>query len=187
MDIHKVHFSWRTLGIRIAVILACVGILVSMPVPNTRRDQRLSALSRWKARSLVNYRIVVEIERLGRICAQELEVQGAQTRTLHDTCNASWITTVTVPQLFEFSSWMERGSDCYPSSLNCFCRRVRIGKIVYDPVLGYPALIDWRRDVRPNPNHPDFWKKIWEQRSLPQCVAVSRPFHISVMSFTPLP
>src|SRR4051812_24035693 len=126
------------------------------PWPQTHHAQRLAAQELWAARPFTNYRVTIAIERMQQVCVQELEVRDERAQAINDTCDISWLSSMTVPRLFEFSSWMEHAPDCYPSSGNCSCERVRIGRIVYDPQLGYPQQIVWERRVEMNLDNLDF-------------------------------
>lgn len=183
---HKGSFV-RKLLLTLALFIAAYGLLGMMPWPQTRHDQRLGAETLWNTRPFANYRVTVQIERLQHVCFQELEVQGDKVHTLNDTCDMSWLASMTVSRLFELSSWMEQGPDCYPSVGNCSCQRVRLGRIAYDPQLGYPREIVWQRKVQANVDHLDFWQRLWEAQSLPNCSAAMRPVRIVVLSLAPLP
>lgn len=168
-----------------AFLLAC-GLLGMAPWPSTHRAQRVAAQSRWLHRPFTNYRMTLQIERLKRVCSQELEVRGETVRTLNDSCDMSWMSGLTVTRMFELATWMERSPDCYPSLRNCPCQRVRLGDIRYDSQLGYPAEIIWERQVQPNVEHPDFWLNAWNDLALPQCDTQPRRVHIVVRSLVPM-
>lgn len=168
------------------VFVFAVGLLGMIPWPQTHRAQRIAAQSRWDTRSFTNYRVTIEIERLRRVCFQELEIRNDKATTINDTCDISWMSSMTVQRLFEFSSWMERAPDCYPSSRNCPCQRVRIGEIEYNPQFGYPQRIAWERQVQANVDHIDFWRRLWETHALPQCSSSAFPIRMDVVSLVPI-
>ena len=186
MQTQKRSFGRRSLFV-LAALLFAGALLGMMPWPETRRSQRMEAQELWETRPFKNYRVMVEIERMQRICFQEIEVRDHRVRAINDTCDISWLSSMTVPRLFEFSSWMERAPDCYPSSGNCPCQRLRVGRIQYDPVLGDPQEIAWQRQVQANVDHLDFWRRLWEGRTLPNCNTTARPIRIVVLSLVPLP
>jgi hypothetical protein len=184
----------RTLpGIRRALLAGMVlfiligGLLAMATLPLTPRDLRLAAQRRWSARPFVNYRLAVQVVFANSLCLQELEVHGIQPTMLRDTCEQSWLSALTVARLFELSERLEYSPVCYFSSQNCVCQRLRIGQAIYDPSLGYPRLITWQRTARPNWRHPDYWKRMWETRTLPNCATIGNRLEITVISLTPLP
>jgi hypothetical protein len=168
-----------------AFLLAC-SLLGMTPWPSTHHAQRIAAQQRWSARSFANYHITLQIERLSRVCFQELEVRGDHVRTLNDTCDLSWMSGLSISRMFELATWMEHSPDCYPSLRNCPCQRVRQGEIRYDPQLGYPSEIIWNRQVQPNVDHPDFWWRTWSDLALPQCNGQPRRVRILVHSLVPV-
>jgi hypothetical protein len=170
----------------IALLLSCT-LLGVIDLPKTPGARRAAAQRRWEARPFSAYQLALRVEYWNRVCFQEIEVQGERVRRIvSDTCRMSWFSSLTVPRLFEISERLEQAPTCYPDSQPCACRLVRIGTIEYDPQLGYPSAIDYRREVQPNWWHPDFWKRLWERKDLPSC-GPSRVTRIVVSSFAPLP
>lgn len=165
------------------------GFLAFMAVlwPSTYQAQRLSAQARWAARSFSGYRIMVQIKYANTTCFQELEIRDEQVQRLfHDTCKMSWLSSLTVARMFQLSERIEFAPECYPSSEPCPCQRTRVGFVDYDAELGYPHVISYRRLVRPNLLHLDYWKRLWQSRELPDCTAISRNLSIEVQSLMPL-
>src|SRR5689334_8726135 len=153
----------------VALLLSCA-LLGAVDLPKTPGALRAAAEGRWAARPFSTYRLALRVEYWNRVCFQEIEVQGERVRTvLNDTCRVSWFAALTVPQLFEISERIEQAPTCYPDSQPCACRLLRLGSVDYDPRLGYPTDIVYRREVQPNWWHPDFWKRLAQQRNLPSC------------------
>jgi hypothetical protein len=171
-----------------AMLLALSCTLMGMAtLPRSLASQRLASLDRWRSQAPQHYRVVVQVGFAGRTCLQEIEVRGEWRSTLHDTCGSSWLSTLSISRLFELGERLERPAECFPSSRNCVCQRVRIGEITYDQDLGFPGSIAWRRELRPNWQHPDYLLRLWETRELPNCSAPYRPLRLTVISLTPLP
>jgi hypothetical protein len=170
------------------LLLALSCTLMGMAtIPQSLGAQRAASLDRWRSNAPANYRVLVEVGISGRTCLQEIEVRGLESALLHDTCRSSWLSTLAVPRLFELGRRLENPAECFPSNRNCVCHRVRVGAIEYDPELGFPGMITWRRELRPNWQHPDYVARLIETRELPNCAAASRALHLNVISLTPLP
>ncbi|MEN9935330.1 MAG: hypothetical protein RLZZ387_1909 [Chloroflexota bacterium] len=172
----------------VAFMLALSCTLMGMAaLPRSLSAQRIANMDRWHAQAPESYRVVVEVSFTGRTCLQEIEVRGDAKSILHDTCGSSWISTLWVPRLFELGQRLERPAECFPSNRNCVCQRVRIGSIEYDPELGFPGSIVWRRELRPNWHNPAYLARMLETRELPNCTAAQRSLRLTVISLTPLP
>jgi hypothetical protein len=172
-----------------SLIMLCLSgaLLGARAWPQLPSERRAAAQSRWATRPFTSYRLALRIEYWNRVCFQELEVQGERVRrVVSDTCLTSSFSMMTVPRLYQISERTERAPTCYPDGQPCACRLMRIGKIEYDPHLGYPSQIAYRREAQPNWTHLDFWKHLWLQRDLPTC-GTSRITRIVVISLAPLP
>jgi hypothetical protein len=170
------------------LLLAMSCALVGMAaMPPSLATQRMDGFARWRSAAPQNYRVLVEVGIGDRTCLQEIEVHGIEHALLHDTCGSSWLSTLAVPRLFELGERLERPAECFPSNRNCVCRRVRVGAVQYDAHFGFPGTITWRRELRPNWQHPDYIARLLETRELPNCAAASRALHLTVISLTPLP
>ncbi|HWQ11169.1 MAG TPA: hypothetical protein VNL77_00125 [Roseiflexaceae bacterium] len=170
----------------LALALSCT-LMGMATLPRSLAAQRLASMERWRAHAPQHYRVVVQVGFAGRTCLQEIEVRGEWKSTLHDTCGSSWLSTLSIPRLFELGERLERPAECFPSSRSCICHRVRVGAIEYDQDLGFPGSITWRRELRPNWQHPDYLLRLWESRALPNCSSPHRALRLTVISLTPLP
>jgi hypothetical protein len=169
------------------LLLAASCTLMGMAVlPQSLAAQRVAGAERWRSHAPENYRVLVQVGVSGRVCLQEIEVRGASKSLLHDTCGATWLSTLAVPRLFELGERLERPAECFPSSRNCVCHRVRVGTVVYDPQLGFPGVITWRRELRPNWQSPEYLAQLIETRELPRCASATRALQLTVISLTPL-
>lgn len=177
---------WRIVWVATFAALS-LGLMASGAIPATYIERREAAQQVWKAQSITAYHIVVQAFFAGRRCAQEIEVRGTRQYMLRDTCNSSWLSSLTVDRLFELSARLEAGPECFPSKQDCVCHRVRTGSIEYDPNYGVPTTIGWRREMQPNWQHPAYWKRAWEKRELPNCSTPVRMLRLEVVSLTPLP
>lgn len=180
---------------RLLVPAALVGVLLlaasctlmgMAAIPQSLGAQRAASLQRWQALAPPSYRVLVQVGVSGRVCLQEIEVRGARRSILHDTCGSTWLSTLAVPRLFELGERLELPAECFPSSRNCICQRVRVGTVVYDPQLGFPGVITWRRELRPNWQNPQYLAQLLETRTLPRCVSATRSLQLTVVSLTPL-
>lgn len=176
---------WRIVWVLLFAATS-LGLMASGAIPATYIERREMAQQVWKAQSITSYHIVVRAFFAGRTCAQEIEVRGTRHYMLRDTCNSSWLSSLTVDRLFELSARLEAGPECFPSKQDCICHRVRIGAIEYDPNHGFPTSIGWRREMQPNWQHPAYWKRAWERRELPNCATPVRTLRLEVVSLTPL-
>lgn len=176
---------WRIIWVIVFSMLS-LGLMASGAIPMTYIERREAAQQVWKEQSITSYHIVVRAFFAGRVCAQEIEVRETRQYLLRDTCNSSWLSSLTVDRLFELSSRLEAGPECFPSRQDCVCHRVRIGSIEYDPVHGFPEIIGWRREMQPNWQHPAYWKRVWETHELPNCTSPVRTLRLEVVSLTPL-
>lgn len=152
---------------------------------------RSTALQRWSERTFANYRISLRMEYRGEYCFQQLEVQEGQLpQALRNTCDPAWLDLLTVPQLFDLSRQIEDipTSRCYPSTRWCICQRVFSNRqIYYDDALGYPALLLTRSDLEPNWTSADFWQRLTQTNTLPNCGPAPRRLTVQVLALTPIP
>jgi hypothetical protein len=177
------------LALRIAFVslvglILSVGLMGVTAAPPSRLAQRIANEHLWESRPATNYRMVVQVMMSGRNCLQEIEVRAAEHVLLHDTCGTMWLASMSIDRMFELSKRLENAPECFPSSANCICRRVRVGKVTYDPQLGYPGELIWRRELRPNFEHPDFWLRVWDTQAIPRCTSASRSLSLTVLSMT---
>jgi hypothetical protein len=129
----------------------------------------------------------VRVEYSGNICSQELETSGDRIRRIiSNNCRMSWLSLMTVSRLFEISQRIEHPAPCYATIQTCLCHRIRVGEVAYDAGLGYPTLIAYRREVRPNLAHMEYWKRVWETRRMPRCGPPDQDVRITITSLTPL-
>ena len=130
----------------------------------------MDAQARWHARPFASYRIAIRVEYGGNSCTQELETQGEQLgRIVANSCRVSWIGLSTVARLFEISELLDRPTPCYTLVQSCSCYRVLQRAIAYDPQLGYPQAIVYRRVAQPNVTSPVYWRRLLDTRRLPVC------------------
>jgi hypothetical protein len=156
-------------------------------MPGLPIARRLDAQSRWGARPFGDYRISVRVEASGTICTQELETAGERVdRIISNNCRLSWLSLMTVARLFEIGERLEQPAPCYATLQTCLCHRIRVGEVRYDPALGYPSGISYRREVRPNLAGIEFWRRLWETHKLPRCGPTTQNVRIMIMSLTPL-
>ena len=168
-------------------MLLAIGTKVVMAIPMSRDAQRQAAIERWKARPFANYRLGVQLGRAGHFCFQEIEVHESRTTTLADTCHLLWVPSFSVERLFELGARLPYASECQPSAQDCSCRRAQIGRVVYDPKLGYPQTLSVRREISANWWHPDYWRHLEMAKALPSCNGLNQQFSISVVSLVPVP
>ncbi|MFQ3632691.1 hypothetical protein [Roseiflexus sp.] len=176
---------WRIVWVMFLAALS-LGLIASGAIPATYVERRETAQQLWKSQSITSYHIVVRAFFAGRVCAQEIEVRGTRQYVLRDTCNSSWLSSLTVDRLFELSARLEAGPECFPSQRDCVCQRVRAGSIEYHPDHGFPSTIGWRREMQPNWQHPAYWKRVWQTHELPNCASPVRSLRLEVVSLTPL-
>jgi len=156
-------------------------------LPQTPGARRAAAEHLWEARPFSAYRVAMRIEFWNRVCFQEVEINGERVqKLLSDTCSAPSFASLTVPRLFDIGERMDQAPSCYPDAEPCACRLIRLGTVDYDPQLGYPRKIAYRREIQPNWSHPDFWKRLADRHTLPTCGS-TRTLQILVLSFEPLP
>lgn len=181
------------IGALLCGLLACILSLGLMGLAASDRPagaHLAAARARWEARAFESYHIAVRIEALGRVCTQRLEVHGGWVRRMiENTCDGIWIEPLTVEELFELSSEIERipPSRCVPSAQHCPCHRVfTLRHIEYDDQLGFPGTLIARSEVQFRPAGADFWRHLIEQGALPACRPMPRRFTIQVLSLTAL-
>lgn len=179
----------RVLLAILALLLLGFSLLGLAAQPATALGERRAAELRWHARSFRSYEMAVEIEMRGETCYQQIEVvNGALDSTILDTCESSWLRSLTVEQLYNVTDQVQRipYSRCEPSNANCYCQRVfTMRRMVYNPDLGYPELLLTHSEVRPNWQHLDFWNRLLERRELPSCAPAPRLLMFRVLWIVP--
>jgi hypothetical protein len=170
-----------------ALLAASCGLLGALSWSAAPATQRNDARQRWEARPFANYRIAIRVEYGGNACAQELETNGELLRrVIANNCRVAWIGMTTVARLFEISELLDHPTPCYSSMQSCSCYRVRQREIEYNPQLGYPALISYRREVQPNVTNPEYWRRLLSTRRVPACGPTNYDVTISVVAFHPI-
>ena len=173
------------LAVAVLLIASC-GLLTAQSWPERPAVRRLDAQRRWTERQFANYRVAVRVEYWGNVCSQDIESTGENLhRIVRNDCRLSWLSLMTVARLFEISEGLEHPTPCYVASQTCSCYRVRTGEIDYDPQLGYPRTIAYRREIYPNLVHADYWRRVWQTRRLPECGPISPVVRITVTSLRP--
>jgi hypothetical protein len=177
----------RIVLIGILGLLMVSGAAVGLAAPAASlSDLRAAAQKRWQGQPISGYRATVQIERPDDLCLQELEVRGSLVNVVRDTCRPSWLSRMTVSRLFELSQRLDLPSECFPSNQDCSCRRVRIGQAVYDEQLGYPLVLEWRRELQPYWQHIDYWGSVLSKGALPSCGPAVMATRVVVLSLTPM-
>jgi hypothetical protein len=178
---------WMFIALVLVAIASC-GATSALYWPQLSSHQRLQAQHRWLARPFSSYRIAIRVEYAGDICSQELETKGENLRRIvYNNCRPTWLGLTTVARLFEISERLDRPQPCYSLSQVCTCVRVRQGDIAYDPQLGYPVAISYRREIRPNFLNIDYWRRVMFSRQLPNCGPINQSVRIAVTALIPLP
>jgi len=149
-SLSRAYRRWTPATIGVLLLLGC-GLLGLVGLPEYPSARRVDAQSRWSTRPFSSYQIAVRVEYGGNTCMQTIETQGEQlSRIVRNDCRLSWLSLLTVARLFEISERLEHPAPCYAAGQTCSCYRIRSGEIAYDAHLGYPRLIAYRREVRPN-------------------------------------
>jgi hypothetical protein len=170
----------------VVLLIASCGLLTAQSWPDRAEARRLDAQRRWATRQFASYRVAVRVEYWGNLCAQDIESAGEKLhRIVQSDCRMSWISLMTVARLFEISEGLEHLAPCYVAAQICSCYRVRIGEIAYDPQLGYPRTIAYRRAIYPNLAHADYWRRGWQTGRMPECGPISPVVRITVTSLRP--
>ena len=173
------------LAVAVLLIASC-GLLAAQSWPEHSAARRLEAQRRWAARPFADYRVMVRAEYSGNRCAQEIESAGERLhRIVRNDCRAAWFSLMTVARLFEISAGLDRPAPCYVAAQICSCYRVRVGAVTYDPQLGYPRNVAYRRQIYPNLLHIDYWRRAWQTGRLPECGPISPVVRITVASLRP--
>ena len=177
------RLSWLIVAV---FLMASCGLLAAHVWLGPTTVQRLEAQRRWAARPFANYRVEVQAEYIGIQCVQEIESAGERLRRIvRNDCRTAWFPHMTVARLFEISAGLEHPAPCFITSQVCSCYRVRAGEIAYDPQLGYPRSIAYRRTIYPNLLHIDYWRRAWQDGRLPECGPISPVVRITVASLRP--
>ncbi len=159
-SLSRAYRRWTPATIGVLLLLGC-GLLGLVGLPEYPSARRVDAQSRWSTRPFSSYQIAVRVEYGGNTCMQTIETQ-------------------------EISERLEHPAPCYAAGQTCSCYRIRSGEIAYDAHLGYPRLIAYRREVRPNLVHVEFWRRLWETRQLPRCGPALQEVTITITSLNPL-
>jgi hypothetical protein len=158
-----------------------------MQTPSLEPLTRQQAQGRWDARPYRDYRLVVQIERLEVTCFQELNVRvGREVEVVRDTCQQSWLSRMTIARMFELSERLDLPPECFPSSSDCACQRVRVGQTEFNSELGYPVRLEWQRVLQPHWQHVDYWRTAIERRALPSCSSTVQPIRITLLHIAAL-
>jgi hypothetical protein len=173
------------LAVAVLLIASC-GLLTAQAWPERAAARRLEAQRRWAARPFADYRVAVRVDYWGNLCAQDIESAGERLhRIVRNDCRVGWLSLMTVARLFEISAGLEHPVPCYIASQSCSCYRVRVGEIAYDPQLGYPRSVAYRRQIYPNLLHIDYWRRVWQTGRLPECGPIGPVVRITVTSLRP--
>jgi hypothetical protein len=184
----RLRVSSRRFGLFSIVLLAIAscGLLTAQSWPTPPEARRQDAQRRWYARPFADYRVAVRVEFWGNVCSQEIETVGERIhRIVRNDCRLSWLSVMTVARLFEISEGLEHPLPCYVAAQACSCYRVRSGEIAFDPQLGYPRIIAYRREIYPNLVHAEYWKRLWQTRQMPNSGPISPVVKITVTSLKP--
>ena len=115
------------------LLIASCGVLTAQSWLERPASRRLDSQRRWSARPFANYRVTVRVEYWGTMCSQDIESAGEKLhRIVRNDCRVSWLSLMTVAQLFEISEGLEHPTPCYVAAQTCSCYRVRAGEIAYD-------------------------------------------------------
>lgn len=179
--------SRMLLLVLVLVVLLSGSSILFLAFVHPQQQAHAAALLRWDRQSIESYRILVTVRLAATSCIQDLEVQDGQAvRVLRDTCNRAWLGKLTVNRLFELSALYNEPGRCFPSRFRCPCHRVRIGTIAYDATTGYPKLINWRRELRPNWLGLDYWERRVTLRPFDVCGNLRQQLDIQVLAIDPL-
>jgi hypothetical protein len=169
------------------LLIASCSLLSAQAWPDQPAARRLDAQRRWAARPFKSYRIVLRVEYWGNVCSQEIEATGESIqRIVHNNCQLSWLSVMTVARLFQISEELEHPMPCFVTAQTCSCYRVRASDISFDPQLGYPRLIAYRRETFPNLVHIAYWRRLWQTRQLPDCGPLSPVVRVTITSLSPI-
>ena len=175
-------------ALSVAGLMLMLMMLTALAAPQA--PDRVTAQERWERLAIHSYRMLVRIEYRGDICFQQIEVRFGAPHAIRNTCDAGWLSLMSVPELFELSEQIERipPTRCYPSARWCICQRTFSARsIEYDADDGYPTLIRSRSELRPNWTGLDFWARLVQSPHLPSCGPAPRRLTVQVLSLTPLP
>jgi hypothetical protein len=138
-----------------------------------------AAKERWAANPVSHYRMVIDA---GNPCRLEVEVRDERVAAvLHeDPCGHP---VRTVSDLFKM---IERAPSplytCAPPS--CACRNIITINALYDERLGYPRHIAVLVERETNWRSMRFWRYVWSDRRLPDCVWSSSADIVNVRAMT---
>jgi hypothetical protein len=162
-----------------ALVAALGGGLAAALYGLPLRPPSVAAKDRWAASLVAHYRMVVEA---GNPCRLEIEVRDERVAAvLHeDPCGHP---ARTVTDLFRL---IERAPPpiytCAPPS--CACRNVITVYALYDEQLGYPRRVAVLAERETNWRATRFWRYVWSERRLPDCVWSSSADIVNVRSLT---
>ena len=106
------------------LLIASCGVLTAQSWLERPAARRMDAQRRWSARPFANYRVTVRVEYWGTMCSQDIESAGEKLhRIVRNDCRVSWLSLMTVAQLFEISEGLEHPTPCYVATQTCSCYR----------------------------------------------------------------
>ena len=170
------------LAIWVALLLACgLGVLLgSRPSTTASRARQLAeARSRWFARPVMHYRLVM---RAPSWCRLDVEIQAE--RVVHVFENSCPTSPRTVTGLFDLITQLDSTAEttfCAPRG--CECTEVRYIEATYDEQLGFPRTIRLRRERQAN------WPELWRfmmLHGLPNCLTPRDLDLVQVLSINPV-
>jgi hypothetical protein len=155
-------------------LIAAFGSMLPLSPPSVAAKQR------WAGSLVSHYRMVVEA---GNPCRLEVEVRDERVAAVlyeDDHCGHP---ARTVTDLFRL---IERAPsplyNCAPP--NCACRNAVTVYVLYDEQLGYPRRIAILAEREPNWRNMRYWRYVWSERRLPDCVWSSSADIVNVRSMT---
>src|SRR5262245_15050996 len=155
------------------------GVLAALDLSSLLRPPSVAAKERWAASQVSHYRMVVEA---GNPCRLEVEVREEHVEAMlhEDPCGHPARTVTDLFRLFERAP--SPIYSCAPT--DCACRNVVTIIAVYDERLGYPRRIAVLAEREPNWRDKRFWRYVWSERRLPDCVWSSSADIVNVRSMT---
>lgn len=177
--------TWRRRSFLVAVALLlllglCVATGFGLSSTSTAMDhERRAAEERWSNRPFERYRLVLR----DRFCTQDAEIYNEEVVLVHsNTCESR---ARSISDLFDL---IERDGSLVSSCVagGCACDDILLVSASYDPLLGYPDMIDVRVEAQANLRHPDYWRLLIRTGELSGCSVPVGWKTISVISLTPL-
>jgi hypothetical protein len=177
----------RAIVVAAALLIASMaaGLLFLLP---SKLDEVRAAQRRWEQGRPAHYQLRIE-ETYRRAymearCTQEIEVRDeAVAAVIQNTCPSP---PQTVTRLFQQLQQSVEPVTCI--TFGCACDFVGTPRAEYDPHLHHPARISLRWATVPNWQHADFWRALWQLRTMPRCTPAAVPNDRTlVVMVTPLP